>query len=195
MPRGSRGKYTAGHWESKAAVRDYIEAEQPGLAQKTSYILIGAYVSNPLLPPKRDPKTGEYKSIMSCGGSTKLPLIDPTKSTGPFVRALVEDEAPRTTLLAYDHQMTINEILDAWSRVTGKTATLTSTTPRGMHEATGVPLEVLSTPAFIEEYGYTSGLDVVIEPHQLKHQVEGRTFEEWLKAQDMAGLLDSAVDI
>lgn len=50
MKAASGGKYPhSNHWETKASIVEYIQAEQPELAKKTSYIYIGAYITNPFL--------------------------------------------------------------------------------------------------------------------------------------------------
>jgi len=48
-----------------------------------------------------------------------FPTIDAAKSTGLFVRALVETEEPGTKLLAYDSRPTIEELVAIWSRASG----------------------------------------------------------------------------
>jgi NmrA-like family len=54
----SGGKYPHSyHWEPKAAIVSYIEAEQPELAQKTSFTYLRAYTTNPLFTPRFDERT------------------------------------------------------------------------------------------------------------------------------------------
>ncbi|KAF2964688.1 hypothetical protein GQX73_g8871 [Xylaria multiplex] len=186
----SQGKYaTSYHWETKAAIVGYIEKEQPDLSKKTSLIYLGAYATNAFLVPKPDANDGEYKVVVPCSGSTRFPIIDETKSTGLFVQALAEDEAPGTKLLAYDSYLTVEQALEAWSRVTGKPAKLTSLSLERMNELTGLPYEVLWGPAYIEEYGYMAGINGFVEPPQLKKKVVTPSYEEWLKARDVDQLL------
>ncbi|KAI1363115.1 NAD(P)-binding protein [Xylaria arbuscula] len=190
MNRGSGGKYPASyHWETKAAIVDYIEKEQPELAKKTSFIYIGAYATNAFLTPKPDTNSGEYKAMIPCGAKTRFPIIDETKSPGPFVRALIEDEAAGTKLLAYDSCLTMEEAIEAWSRVTGKPAKLITLSIDEMSSLTGVPHEVLWAPAYIEEFGYMAGLDGFIEPAQLQRKVATPSYEEWLKTRELDQLL------
>ncbi|GAP82783.1 hypothetical protein SAMD00023353_0103170 [Rosellinia necatrix] len=192
MNAASGGKYpTSYHWETKAAIVNHIEKEHPDLAKKTSFIYLGAYVTNPLLMPKPDPKSGEYQVVIPCSESTRFPITDEMKSTGIFVRALVEDEAPTTKLLAYDSYLTIEEAIEAWSRVTGKPAKLVSLSLQQMHELSGMPYEVLWAPAFIEEFGYMAGLGEFIEPTQLKTKVTTPSYEDWLKTRNMDQLLST----
>ncbi|CAJ2512594.1 Uu.00g007130.m01.CDS01 [Anthostomella pinea] len=190
MNRASNGKYPQSHhWETKAAIVDYIEAEHPELARKMATIYIGAYTTNNLLVPKLDSSTGEYSVLLPCKPTTRFPIIDTAESTGIFVKALVEGEQPNTKLLAYDSYLSVEQIIQAWSNVTGKQAKLVEGTVEEMHEMTRLPLEVLVAPAFIEEYGYTAGVSGVIEPPQLKTKVQTRGYEDWLRTRDMEELL------
>ncbi|KAK5637128.1 hypothetical protein RRF57_012840 [Xylaria bambusicola] len=124
MNAASGGKHpTSYHWETKAVIINYIVKEQPELAKKTSFIYMGAYATNAFLSPKPD-ASGEYKALMPCSGRARMPIIDETRSPGLFVRALVEDEAAGVKLLAYDSYLTMEEVVEAWSKVTGKAATV-----------------------------------------------------------------------
>ncbi|KAK0118253.1 hypothetical protein ONS95_012554 [Cadophora gregata] len=193
MKKASKGKYPHSyHWESKNAIVDYIENEQPELAKKTSFIYLGAYATNAFLVPKLDPSTGKYALVIPMKKDTKIPIIDPGKSTGPFVQALVETEEPGQKLLAYDSNLSMGEIVDVWSRATGKEAVLNEVTVDFMHKQFGVPLEVLGGPAFIEEFGYMAGLTGVIEPHQLKRKVVTTSFEDFLKTRNHDELMSEA---
>ncbi|KAI1273129.1 hypothetical protein F5Y07DRAFT_411926 [Xylaria sp. FL0933] len=190
MNAASKGKYpTSYHWETKAAIVEHIKNEQPELYRKTSFIYLGGYATNPFLMPKPKPESGEYVMVVPCSGKTRFPIIDETKSTGEFVRALVEDEEPGTKLLAYDSYMTLEETTEAWSKATGKPAKLISLSLEQTHKLTGVPYEVLWGPAFIEEFGYMGGVDGFIEPSQLRNKPTTPSYEEWLKTRDMDKLL------
>jgi hypothetical protein len=194
MARASGGKYWhSNHWESKAAIVDHIRNELPGLAAKTSFIYVGAYDTNPLLLPRKDPNGGAYVHTLPCAPETTvMPVINPKKRTGPFVRALVEDEAAGTTLLAYEAKPSIAEAVDTWSRVTGKKATAVGVSIEKMHEISGLPYEVLDGPAFIGEFGYMAGIPGFIEPHQLKQRVEVDSYESLLRARGMNELLGTS---
>ncbi|KAI0430379.1 hypothetical protein F5Y09DRAFT_356012 [Xylaria sp. FL1042] len=190
MNVASKGKYpTSYHWETKAAVVEYIKKEQPNLANKTSFIYLGAYATNAFLMPKPNAENGTYDVIVPCSGKTRFPIIDETKSTGEFVRALVEDEGPGVKLLAYDSYLTIEQAIEAWSKVTGKLAKLTSLSLEETHKLTGVPYEVLWGPAFIEEFGYMAGVDGFIEPFQLQNKLTTPSYEEWLETRNIDKLL------
>ncbi|SPO06065.1 related to nitrogen metabolic regulation protein nmr [Cephalotrichum gorgonifer] len=191
MKAASGGKYSQSyHWDTKADSVNFIETELPELAKKTSYIYLGAYSTNPFLFPKLDEETGEYSLALPAPRETRFPIIDAENSTGPFVRALVEDEAAGTKLLAYDSSLTIGEAIDAWSGVTGKKADFLQLSVDEMHELTGLPYEILHGPAFIGEFGYMAGVEGVITPEQLKTKVKTTTYAEFLESKSLEYLLN-----
>ncbi|CAL5869773.1 uncharacterized protein PFLUO_LOCUS4003 [Penicillium psychrofluorescens] len=190
MNRASGGKYPhTRHWETKAFLVDYIN-DQEELAAKSSIIYIGAYLHNQFLYPKpRKENDGAYAMVMPARKQMRMPIIDTAMSTGPFVRALIEDEAPRTKLLAYDEYLTIEQVIEVWEKVTGKKAAFVQMGLQELHAMSGMPLEVLNGPAFVDEFGYCGGIDGVIEPAQLKAKVGVKTFEESIRGLDMDFLL------
>lgn len=190
MKAASEGKYNRSyHWDSKAAAVDFVQNEVPELAAKASYIYLGAYSTNPLLFPQ---KKGEgYSLVLPAPKETRFPIIDPQKSTGPFVRALL-DEPAGTSLLAYDSSLTIAEAMDVWSEVTGKEAGFAQLTLEEMHESSGLPYEVLHGPAFLGEYDFMAGVGGrVITPEELKTKVATTTYPEFLASKPMDYLLGS----
>ena len=195
MSRASNGKFTHSyHWESKAAIVDHIfgKHNDPALtrlAEKTSLIYVGAFFSNPLLLPKPDKKTGQYVSIIPGPSSTRLPVIDPASSTGPFVHQLLEVESMGTRLLAYDEFLSLEEIFDIWSKRTSTAYVYQQTTLEEMHKITGLPYEILDGLGFLCENEYCTGVDGVIEPNQLKENVVGRSYREHLDKEATASLL------
>jgi hypothetical protein len=161
----------------------------PALAKKTSYIYMAAYATNAFLYPKKDAGTGEYVLTVPTSKNLRIPIIDIDGSAGSFVRALIEDEPAGTKLLAYDSDLNILEIVDTWSRVTGKKAVFQSMSEEEMHKKTGLPYEVLDGAAYLDEYGYVEGVEGAITPEQLKKPVKTDSFEEYLRKQDMETLL------
>ena len=93
--------------EAKSWIVQYIQREQPALARKMSIIYLGAYSTNRMLVPTLDKDTGKYRFVLPIHEYKHLPILDPQESTGLFVRALIEDEAPGIKLLAYDSDLTI----------------------------------------------------------------------------------------
>lgn len=191
MKKASKGKYSKSHhWDAKATIVDYIETEQKALAEKTSFIYLGAYATNALFQPTLDPSTGNYKMVIPFDKEFKMPIVLHNESTGHFVHALVENEAPGTKLLAYNSYPTMAEAANLWSQATGKSVEIISISPHTMHEQFGIPWEVLETALFLPEYGYMGGIDRFIEPSQLKKPVETKAYTDWLREQDWDVVLE-----
>jgi hypothetical protein len=192
MRKLSGGKYSESyHWEAKTAIVEYIETELPDLAKKTSFIYLGAYNTNALLSARLDPSDGKYKFVLPLTQDTKTPIIDPKESTGPFVRALIEDEQPRIKLLAYDTDsyLTIQDIVDVWSSASGREASLEEVTVEFMHQNFGMPMELLEASSFIVEFGYTGSMKMT-EPGELTTKVQTKSYEEWMKGRDWKAILE-----
>ena len=202
MAAASGGRYTHSyHWEAKAAVVQYVEespkeSAEPAAAAATallrdraSFVYAGGYTTNAFLYPTLDPRSGEYVAMLPMRRDARIPVIDAAASMGGFVRALVEDEPAGTKLLAYDCYPTVGEMVVAWSRVTKRPARHVQLSLDAMRDLTGLPLEVLDGPAFLDEYDYVAGVDGVIEPHQLKKAVKAKSFEEMLRQRDVSELL------
>lgn len=187
----SGGKYKGSyHWDSKGTIVDYIEEELPGLAKKSSFLYLGAYNTNALLSPKLDPSDGKYKFTLPMTPNSRMPIINQNASTGLFVQALIENEKPGVKLLAYDKDsyLTIQQLVDVWSKASGKEASLVTVSIDYMHEKFGLPMEILEAPAFIVESGYAGSM-AITEPHQLSVPVQTQSFEEWLEKRDWKTLL------
>ncbi|KAG9785594.1 hypothetical protein KCU88_g2469, partial [Aureobasidium melanogenum] len=190
MERASNGKYKTYHWAGKSSIADYIETELPELAQKKlSVIYLGAYNTNQFvaapvrIPPAQTEGQDNYGFVLPFPKETRIPIVDPIEATGLFVRALIEDEPAGTKLLAYNESsyLDFESLMDIWSRVTGKKMVYVQTTVEALHEMTGLPREILLGGAYLGEFDYCAGVEGVIEPHQLKHKVQTKSFEEWLK--------------
>ncbi|KAK8058278.1 hypothetical protein PG994_008726 [Apiospora phragmitis] len=125
LREASGGRYTHSyHWDSKAAAAAWIASAASGVADKASFIYVGAYSTNPLLLPQKMTKkkaqqqgttTGaeeeeeeEYVVRLPAGRGMRMPVLDITASTGPF------DEPPNTNLLAYDEYLDVDGLMRAW---------------------------------------------------------------------------------
>ena len=176
------------HPEAKHWIIEYIEREQPMLAKKMSVIYLGAYSTNPMLVPTPDEETRIYKFVSPIHEHKYLPIIDPQKSTGLFVRELVEDEAPGVKLLAYDSDLTIRQIVEAWSKASGEEAVLVPVTTQDMHKM-GALWEHLDGIDFLNENDYEASIPGIIRPWQLKRKVETKPFEKWLEERSWGEIL------
>lgn len=171
------------HWDSKAAIMEYIEKSRPKLAAKMSRIYLGCYATNWFIIPRWNDATQKYNIIIPLDPHVKLPIIDAKGSTGSLVRALVEDEEPQTQLLAYDYEsnLTIPEVQQIWSRATGKEIGFPQVTIEEVSRNFGIPMEILAGPQIINKYGYMYGVSNHIEPPQLQKRILTRSYEEWVK--------------
>lgn len=169
VAKASGGKYLRSqHANAKGWIAEYIATTHPNLAKKTSLVYLGAYNDNPSLTPRLNEGSGRYMFIMPLPSSFRMPVIDPSASTGRFVRALIEDEEPGTKILAYDSFPTIGEIITNWSKANGKQADLVPITVQALHEKMGMTWEHLDILSFlIESNDYMAGVEGYIEPHQL----------------------------
>ncbi|KAF9770084.1 hypothetical protein IL306_012416 [Fusarium sp. DS 682] len=196
MNEVSRGKYShAYHWETKATAVKFIENEMPELARKTSFIYLSVYNTNPFLYPKKSAETGEYEMLLPASKELRLPIINTEKSTGPFVRALVEDEPTGTKLLAYDSDLAVVEILDIWRKATGKKAIFKQMCMDEMHKKTGLPYEILDGVGYLGEHHYAEGVDGIITTEQLKKPVKTDSYEEYIASQDVDHLLSFTYEL
>ncbi|PYI00596.1 putative hscarg dehydrogenase [Aspergillus sclerotiicarbonarius CBS 121057] len=195
MKKHSKGKYPHSyHWDSKAEIVEFIETELPELAKRTSFVYLGVYVSNPLFMPRVD-HGGKLKFVIPLGKRVKIPVMDAGMATGGFVRALVEEETAGVKLLACCGWLEVREMVDVWARVTGREAEVVEVTPEWMRRELGIPMEVLDAPAYIEEFGYMSGLEGVVEPGELRGRgLERWSFEDWLRGQDWEGILKAGME-
>ncbi|EXJ70008.1 uncharacterized protein A1O5_07081 [Cladophialophora psammophila CBS 110553] len=190
----SNGKYTRSyHPESKAAIVSYIEAEEPALAKKMSIVIPAGYSTNPMFSPTLDPKSGQYVVVTALNRGCKMPILDPSEVMGPFVRALIEDEEPGTKLLAYnkDSFLPFEEIVQAWTEVTGKEVQIIRMKPEDLHEQLNLPWELLDGINFVNDHGYDYVLarEGIIAPCQLSNPPETKSYKAWLKGKPMEELL------
>jgi hypothetical protein len=199
MKKASGGKYPhCGHWDAKAAAADYIEKEVPALHGKVSFIYPTVYSTNSFLYPKRYPHLGgdegKYTLLLPAPVTTRFQVFRERDITGPFVRCLIEDEEPGLKLMAYECEVDMNQAVEEWQAVTGKTASFVETTEAEMHESTGLPFEVLDGPSFLGEFDYMAGVEgKVVHPSDLKNPVAGKSYREILQGRRMEDLLDDKV--
>ncbi|KAK5715797.1 8-oxo-dGTP diphosphatase [Elasticomyces elasticus] len=112
------------HFDSRAAVEEYIKEKQPVLSGKTSYFLPGTFVSNfnHLWKPAIQPD-GSY--VLTVPGPLSIPQywFDAARDTGVCVEALTKSP-PETKLLCYSDRCTVDEAVKIWGEVKGVKARL-----------------------------------------------------------------------
>ena len=118
----SGGKYrSVYHFDSKAAVVEFIHENLPALAKKMSVIQIGLYATHwqamPFLAPQKQPD-GTFVLSLSANPDANMPMIDTRRDTGHFVRALVQ-VPPGKNLLAYGTMISWSAYMALWAKTLG----------------------------------------------------------------------------
>jgi NAD(P)-dependent dehydrogenase (short-subunit alcohol dehydrogenase family) len=196
MKELSGGKYIYSyHWDAKAEVAKILQGEE-GLRGKVSFLVMGAYATNPLLLPRVKPvAAGEGRVLRFAipGKKTlRMPIIAAESSTGEFVRVMIESEGENDTerwVLGCDSYLSMGEVVDVWKRVTGWEVEVEELDLQEMHERFKIPWEVLDAPRFIAEFGYTGSLEVTM-PEQLG--IRTKSFEEWLAGRNWEEMIIKA---
>ncbi|PGH15380.1 hypothetical protein AJ80_05564 [Polytolypa hystricis UAMH7299] len=146
------------HFDSKANIEKYIR--DSGLSYCT-FVLPGYYMSNytQMITKGED---GVYQLFYPVDGKkAKFPLFDAAEDTGLFVKACLKnaDKLQGKRILEASEYLTAEEIIDTFSKVTGKKAAFIQVTPEqykaSLPEA--VAEEYLENQLFVEEPGYFLG--------------------------------------
>ncbi|KAK5132627.1 hypothetical protein LTR08_008826 [Meristemomyces frigidus] len=125
------------HMDTKDRAADKIKSSLPDLAQKTTFLWIGLFVSNfwtfPMMRPTELPNSyGSHIYTQPCAGTTYLNISGNVEhNLGSFVNAVLrkpEISLPAKYALVYTNAMTIDEMLAVWSEVTGKRVTFVQCT-------------------------------------------------------------------
>ncbi|KAL9102109.1 MAG: hypothetical protein Q9187_009164 [Circinaria calcarea] len=182
----SKGKYTwVYHFDSKATVVEYIRKELPELAAKMSILQMGMYMSNWAMGiPAFAKASQQFKEIsnhvpqedgtfrLSCAGAGNaiIPLVDPRKDCGYFVRALVQSP-PGKNLLGAGSFATWEEYLKLWCGIFGQKYGGYDQVPLETMEQTmeqvmpgGLGREIGEMFEYAAEFGYDGGDPSVIHP-------------------------------
>ncbi|CAI7628464.1 hypothetical protein N7533_008606 [Penicillium manginii] len=166
------------HFDSKANVEKYIRASGLGC----SFILPGYYMSNftQMLNRAED---GSYQLFYPVSNEAKFPLFDAAQDTGLFVKVAIKHavQLKDKQVLAAAKYYTPQEIVDIFSRVTGKTAVFLQISPEQYKASlpAAVATEYLENQLFVEEPGYYLGES--LEPTLKLLDSKPTTWEEFLK--------------
>lgn len=125
--RISNGKISVPHYDAKNIVDDYIKTD-PGLLQKTTFLMISFYASNmnyPFYKPFQiRPFEGkEYIQIQSIPASVPFCLSgDAGVNVGLFVRSIIDQPhktLPGKYVLCATETMTAGDLLNLWASTKG----------------------------------------------------------------------------
>ncbi|KAK9320089.1 NmrA-like family domain-containing protein 1 [Lipomyces orientalis] len=192
----SRGKYTwVYHFDSKAAVYEYILATHAGLAKKTSTVQIGWYADNwkkiAQVAPRKAPD-GVYEWVR-CGsaGHAPIPWVDTQRDTGKFVRALV-GTSPGKHLLGVSQMVTADKYMELWGRLNGVPARVRSISADEFDQlwpSLQLARELRESSCYSDEFGWDGGEPGVLRPSDLAFEQPLTMIEEYFKAQDWSSIL------
>ncbi|KAH3001911.1 hypothetical protein KXV73_001772, partial [Aspergillus fumigatus] len=166
------------HFDSKANVEKYIRASGIGC----SFVLPGYYMSNytQMLTRSDD---GSYTLYYPVSNKAKFPLFDAAQDTGLFTKVALKHagELKNKQVLAASAYYTPQEIVDTFSRVTGKKASFVQVSA-DQYKASLPPAiadEYLENQLFVEEPGYYLGEP--LEPSLKLVDSKPTTWEEFVK--------------
>lgn len=109
------------HFDSKAAVNEYILTTLPSLATKTTFFYAGYYASNllELLAPVKDASSGKYAWVQPCSPETRTPMMGLTEiNVGVFVEAILENPTislPSKYVLGSVDDISFGDLLSLWA--------------------------------------------------------------------------------
>ncbi|MCJ1390250.1 hypothetical protein MMC18_003108 [Xylographa bjoerkii] len=126
----SGGKHFVPHMEPKSQVDQYIRDKLPELAKKTTFMWVAWYPANlakmPLIKLMEVPQSGKYIWPQPSKASAMLPNAgDISVNIGVFAAAILahpEISLPGKYAWVQTEKTTFQEIMETWSKVTGKDA-------------------------------------------------------------------------
>ncbi|CDM28291.1 NmrA-like [Penicillium roqueforti FM164] len=166
------------HFDSKASIEKYIRASGVGC----SFVLPGYYMSNftQMLSRAED---GSYQLFYPVGKQAQFPLFDAAQDTGLFVRAAIKHagQLKDKQILAAAKYYTPEEIVDTFSKVTGKKAVFVQVSSDQYKASLPAAIadEYLENQLFVEEPGYYLGEP--LEPSLSLLDSKPTTWEEFVK--------------
>ncbi|CAI7612241.1 hypothetical protein CBS147355_9713 [Penicillium roqueforti] len=175
----SKGRLTnVPHFDSKANVEKYIRASGLGC----SFVLPGYYMSNFTQMLNRS-EDGSYQLYYPVSNDAKFPLFDAAQDTGLFVRAALKhkDQLKNKQILAAAKYYTPQEIVDTFSRVSGKKATFIQVDAEQYKASlpAAIAMEYLENQLFVADPGYYLGEP--LEPSLKLLDAQPTTWEEFVK--------------
>lgn len=190
----SKGEFTWNfHFDSKAAVEQYIKDSQPALAAKTSYLQVGMYLQNwqmnPALRPQKKPDGTFTISLPKAFEDYPAPLVDPSRDTGLFVQALVDAPAG-SAMLGYAKEATHGDHWRTWARVHGVKLEIQNRAFDFGDMPDYLQREFDEALEYAIKYGFAGGDPNVKSPEEVGVDVSRLTdLEEWVRKEDFSSIL------
>ena len=190
----SKGEFTWNfHFDSKAAVEQYIKDAHPTLAAKTSYLQVGMYLQNwkmnPALRPHKNPDGTFTINLPEAFEDYPAPLVDPSHDTGHFVQALV-DAPPGSAMLGYAKGATHGDHWRSWARIHDVKLEIENREFDFGDMPDFLQREFDESLAYAIKYGFAGGDPNVKSPEELGVDVRQLTdLEEWVRKEDFSSIL------
>ena len=187
------------HFDGKAMITEYLQQNFPDLAQRTSYLHMGSYLSNwrmnARFAPQKQPDGSFVIRRFALANGKPLPYVNPPNDTGHFVRALVLSPSapPGSAMLGGCELLTNEELCALWGKVHGVECRFEVLTYDHAIEA-GMPewmaLEVSESGTYTTKFGWAGGDPEVKSPGELGVDVGKLTsVEEWIRREDWRSVL------
>ncbi|KAH6715261.1 hypothetical protein BKA61DRAFT_722170 [Leptodontidium sp. MPI-SDFR-AT-0119] len=182
----SKGKAAFKHFDGKAEVEDYVRT----LPIMSVFFMAGWYMQNHIGFMRPQPVgDGTYKLSQTFAPTATLPMIDIT-DTGKFIAPILLDPTKYNgkNFTCATKFLTPLQLVEGWTKVTGKTVTYSMIDPEEMVSEAMAPemrAELRKTADLINEYLYfgpTGQVDVEWTQAQLKDELT--TWEEFVKANE-----------
>jgi len=190
----SKGKYKGVfHFDSKAAVVDYIHERYPAVAEKMSLLQMGLFITNwqwgqGAVPWEKRPDGSMLLRIPGTG-NVPIPFIVPSDA-GKFAKALAQ-VAPGKNLLAFGDLMTWADYVKLWSRITGVPAAFEHATVADQDKIApgGYGEEMGEMYAYMQDFGYWGMDPSVVYPKDLGVDISATRIEDYIRGEDWSELL------
>lgn len=193
----SKGKYLHNyHFDAKWMAVEYLKGTFPELAEKTSYLQVGLYLTNwkevgemPIGKPVKQPD-GTFVLRLPANPDGPVAHIDARHGTGEFVKALLKVPAGQN-LLGVSSTLSWNQYAALWGKINGVTCRFERLDPKVVAEAIpgGIGEELAEMYEYISEFGYDGGDPTIVLPTQLGVNIPLYTAEEYIKDEDWSSLL------
>lgn len=191
--RISDGHCHVPHYESKAAIDQYIKSK-PDFLAKTTFLLCSYYASNlsrNCLKPVFVPGAGKYVQLQSVPADTPMAFIGNTRANlGAFVRAILEQPLKTRngkTVFAYIDRTTLGGLLQTWAKAHGIKAEYVQI-PTEAYFAT-FPKEAEEMHIGMSFWDYSRNMSWVPEQGLLTHHDLGIDISSLMSTEVSLGLL------
>ncbi|KAJ5902337.1 hypothetical protein N7495_002865 [Penicillium taxi] len=191
----SKGRYTGVyHFDCKAHVVDYIHEMHTELAEKTSILQMGLFMTNwkwgRTSVPWQKLTDGTMLLRIPGSGDEPIPMVH-TKDTGNFVDALLYLPAG-TNMLAFGDRLTWADYVKLWTSITGIPARFEKTTveDHSKLEPADHSAEMAEMYGYMQDIGFEGGDPSVVYSRDVVPQIPCTGIADYIKSEDWTQLGD-----